>query len=48
MEKIVSVAEAVGCKVTRNADMSKLTTFKVGGSAELVVEPDRSKADSAR
>lgn len=44
MEKIISVAESVGCKVTKNADMSKLTTFKVGGPAELVVEPDSVEA----
>lgn len=39
MEKIINAAQSAGCKVTKNADMSKFTTFKVGGPAKLVIEP---------
>lgn len=40
MEKIISAAKKNGCTVTENADMSKFTTFKVGGPAKLLVEPN--------
>ncbi len=39
MEKIIAVAKANGCNVIENADMSKYTTFKVGGNAKLLIEP---------
>lgn len=38
-EEILSTAEQNGCKVTRNADLSRYTTFKIGGPAALLVEP---------
>lgn len=39
MEKIVDAAKTNGCRIIRDADMSKFTTFKIGGPAKLVIEP---------
>lgn len=39
-EKIISAAGKNGCNIVENADMSKYTSFKVGGSAKLLVEPN--------
>lgn len=39
-EKIIAAAEKNGCNVIINADMSKYTSFKVGGTAKLLVEPN--------
>ena len=43
-ETILAVAEAHGCKVTKQADMSRYTSFRVGGPAELLVEPNSTEA----
>ncbi len=43
-ESILAVAEAHGCKVTKQADMSRYTSFRVGGPAELLVEPNSTEA----
>ena len=45
-ENIIAAAEQQGIAVTRDADMSKHITFRVGGPADLLVEPD-SKASLA-
>ena len=43
-ETILAVAEAHGCKVTKQADMSRYTSFRVGGPADLLVEPNSTEA----
>lgn len=39
-ENIISTAESFGCVCERNADMSRYTTFRTGGPAELIVKPN--------
>lgn len=39
-EKVINACRACGCKYTENADMSKHTTFRTGGPAKLLVEPN--------
>lgn len=39
-EKIIKAATDNGCNYVLNADMSKYTTFKIGGPANLLVEPN--------
>ena len=39
-EKIIDTAKAHGCAVTLDANMSKYTSFKVGGPADVLVEPN--------
>lgn len=39
MEKIINAAKTNGCRIIMDADMSKFTTFKIGGPAKLVIEP---------
>lgn len=36
-DDIVNLAESLGCKVLRNEPMSKHTTFKIGGVADLLI-----------
>lgn len=43
-ETILAVAEAHGCKATKQADMSRYTSFRVGGPADLLVEPNSTEA----
>lgn len=43
-ETILAVAEAHGCKTTKQADMSRYTSFRVGGPADLLVEPNSTEA----
>lgn len=43
-ETILAVAEAHGCKATKQADMSRYTSFHVGGPADLLVEPNSTEA----
>lgn len=38
-EKIGVYARSIGCKVTENAPMSEYTTFKTGGNAAVLAEP---------
>lgn len=42
-EKIEVFAREAGCKVLTDAPMSEYTTFKIGGSAALLVEPQSEK-----
>ena len=46
-EKVINVCRTCGCKYTENADMSKHTTFRIGGPAKLLVEPNSVDALSA-
>lgn len=39
-EKVINACIKNGCRYTENADMSKRTTFKTGGPAKLLVEPN--------
>lgn len=39
-ESILGAAQQHGCEVVRNAPMSQYTTFRVGGPADLLVEPN--------
>ena len=43
-ESIVNAASKHGCNVIENADMQKYTSFKIGGSAQLLVEPNSTDA----
>ena len=43
-EKLDVFAREIGCSVTVNAPMSEYTTFKTGGSAALLAEPQNEKA----
>lgn len=43
-ESIIAAAKSHGCAVTSNADMSKHNTFRVGGPADLLVEPNSTEA----
>lgn len=43
-EKLDVFAREIGCSVTLNAPMSEYTTFKTGGSAALLAEPQNEKA----
>ena len=39
-DKVLIAAEKHGCKVTENAEMKQYTSFKIGGPADLLVEPN--------
>lgn len=39
-EKIIKAATDFGCNFVENADMAKYTTFRIGGPAKLLVEPN--------
>ena len=39
-ESVIKAARDFDCKYTENADMAKYTTFKIGGPARLLVEPN--------
>ena len=39
-EKIIDAASKNGCSIVENADMGKYTSFRVGGAADLLVEPN--------
>ncbi len=39
-EKIIKAARDNGCNYVENANMAKYTTFKIGGPAKLLVEPN--------
>ncbi len=41
---LVREAENCGCRVVKNADLKKYTTFKIGGTAECVIEIDNREA----
>ena len=43
-ENIVNAASKHGCNVIENADMQKYTSFKIGGSAQILVEPNSTDA----
>lgn len=47
LDTIRIAAEKSGCTVIPNAPMSQYTTFRVGGPADLLVEPDSEEALSA-
>lgn len=46
-ETILAVAEAMACKVTKQADMRRYTSFRVGGPADLLIEPNSTESLSA-
>lgn len=46
-EKVIKSASDYGCNYIENADMSKFTTFRIGGMAKLLVEPNSVDALSA-
>ena len=39
-ENIIAVAKNNGCSVTMDAQMSKYTSFKIGGPAKVLIEPN--------